>query len=55
MRSIGPETDTAAMTLPEGPRTGAETEATPASRSPTDWAQPRRRTAESMVALKAAP
>ena len=36
---------TAAITLPEGERTGAETEATPGSRSPTEWAQPRRRTA----------
>src|SRR3712207_5220989 len=31
-RSIGPDTLTAAMTLPEGERTGAETDATPASR-----------------------
>ena len=44
-RSIGPETLTAAMTFPEGERTGAETDATPGSRSPTEWAQPRRRTA----------
>ena len=55
MRSMGPEIDTAAMTLPLAPRTGAETLATPGSRSPTDWAHPRRRTAESMVALKRAP
>src|SRR5690625_1694224 len=34
----------AASTGPEPLRTGADTEATPASRSPTDWAQPRRRT-----------
>jgi hypothetical protein len=46
-RSIGPEIDTAAMTRPDGPRTGAETEATPGSRSPTLCAQPRRRTADS--------
>ena len=55
MRSMGPEIEIAATTLPPGPRTGAETEATPGSRSPTDWAQPRRRTAESMVAVKRAP
>ena len=29
------------MILPLGERTGAETEATPCSRSPTDWAHPR--------------
>src|SRR5690606_19803937 len=50
-RSIGPETDTEAITLPEGLRTGADTEATPASRSATDWAQPRRRTAANDTAL----
>ena len=44
-RSSGPETETAAITLPEGERTGADTEATPASRSPTDCAQPRLRIA----------
>ncbi len=55
MRSMGPEMDSAARTRPEGPRTGADTEATPGSRSPTDCAQPRRRTSESMVALKEAP
>ena len=49
-RSSGPDTDTAAMILPEGERTGADTEATPASRSPTDWAHPRRRMPESAVA-----
>ena len=54
-RSIGPETETAATTRFEGPRTGAETEATPGSRSPIDWAQPRRRTPESAVAVKRAP
>ena len=32
-RSSGPDTDTAAMILPLGERTGAETEATPCSRS----------------------
>src|SRR4029453_11795106 len=32
-RSIGPDTLTAAMTLPEGERTGADTDATPGSRS----------------------
>ena len=54
-RSMGPEIDTAATTRPDGPRTGAETDATPASRSPTLWAQPRRRTPERVVAVKAAP
>ena len=49
-RSSGPDTDTAATTLPEGERTGAETEPTPGSRSPTLWAQPRRRTADSSAA-----
>ena len=41
------------MTLPEGDRTGAETEATPASRSPTDWDQPRLRTAARVTSEKA--
>ena len=54
-RSIGPEIDTAAMTRPEGERTGADTEATPGSRSPTLCAQPRRRTPDSAVAVNAAP
>ena len=49
-RSIGPDTLTAAMTLPEGERTGADTDATPGSRSPTECAQPRRRTAASATA-----
>ena len=49
-RSRGPETETAATTLPEGERTGADTEPTPGSRSPTLWAQPRRRTADSSAA-----
>src|SRR3954470_12949436 len=53
-RSIGPETETAAITLPEGERTGAETDATPCSRSPTECAQPRRRTPASAAALKVA-
>ena len=43
IRSSGPDTDTAAITLPEGERIGADTEATPCSRSPTLCAQPRRR------------
>lgn len=55
MRSTGPEIETAAITRPDGPRTGADTEATPTSRSDTDWAQPRRRTAERMVAVNFAP
>src|SRR5215218_8149891 len=54
-RSIGPDTLTAAMTLPDGERTGAETEATPGSRSPTEWAQPRRRTAARATAEKRLP
>ena len=45
---------TAATTLPDGPRTGAETDATPASRSATLCAQPRRRTPASTVAVKRA-
>ena len=53
-RSSGPETDTAATTLPEGERTPAETDATPSSRSPMLWAHPRRRTAASAAAEKAA-
>ena len=36
IRSMGPEIEMAATTLPPGARTGAETEATPGSRSPTD-------------------
>ena len=47
-------TDTAAITLPEGERTGAETDATPCSRSPTDCDQPRRRMPASAVAQYAA-
>ena len=54
-RSMGPETETAATTRLEGPRTGAETDATPGSRSPMDWAQPRRRTPDRAVAVKRAP
>ena len=51
-RSSGPETDTAAMTLPDGERTGADTEATPASRSPTLCAQPRRRMPDRVVGVE---
>ena len=54
-RSIGPETDTEATTFPEAERIGADTEATPGSRSPTLWAQPRRRTADSVAAVNFAP
>jgi len=43
------------ITFPLVPRTGADTLATPGSRSPTDCAQPRRLTADSIVALKRAP
>ncbi len=53
-RSSGPDTETAAMILPEGERIGADTEATPCSRSPTDWAQPRRRMPARAVAENAA-
>src|SRR3954451_10910707 len=53
-RSSGPDTETAAITLPLGERTGADTEATPCSRSPMDWAQPRRRIPDSAVAENAA-
>ena len=45
---------TAAITLPLGERTGADTDATPASRSATDCAQPRRRTVDSATAEKLA-
>src|SRR5215475_13197534 len=41
-RSIGPDTETAASTRPPGPRTGADTDATPGSRSAAVAAQPRR-------------
>ena len=53
-RSSGPLTDTAATILPLGERTGADTDATPCSRSPTDCAQPRRRMPDSAAAEKAA-
>src|SRR5499427_9778553 len=49
-RSIGPDTDAAAITFPPCPRTGADTDATPGSRSATLAAQPRRRTWASAVA-----
>src|SRR5271165_36661 len=54
-RSIGPDTETAAMTRPPGPRTGADTEATPGSRSAAVAAQPRLRTWASVVAVNLAP
>src|SRR5262245_46350649 len=50
-RSIGPETDVAAITFPPCPRTGADTDATPGSRSATLAAHPRRRTWDSAVAV----
>src|SRR5579863_1679225 len=53
-RSMGPETETAATTRPPGPRTGADTDATPASRSATLAAQPRRRTWASAAAVNLA-
>ncbi len=43
------------MTRPDGPRTGAEIDATPISRSETDCAHPRLRTADRFVAVKLAP
>ena len=39
--------------MPPGERTGADTEATPCSRSPTDCAKPRRRTPDSAAAENA--
>src|SRR5690606_25092298 len=48
MRSIGPDTDTAATTLPDESLTGADTLATPGSRSATLCAQPRLRTSSSV-------
>ena len=42
------ETETAATTSPAWSRTGADTLATPASRSAALWAQPRRRTSASV-------
>src|SRR5207302_7930102 len=50
-RSIGPDTETAASTRPAGPRTGADTVATPGSRSAAVATQPRRRTWASVVAV----
>jgi hypothetical protein len=47
-RSRGPLTLSAATTRPSRARTGADTEATPGSRSATDCAQPRRRTSDSV-------
>jgi hypothetical protein len=49
--SIGPDTDTAAITVPRPSRTGAETLATPGSRSATLCAQPRLRTSASVRSL----
>lgn len=49
---VGPEIDTAATTRPDGPRTGADTEATPGSRSPNNSAPTAaRRTADRAVAF----
>src|SRR5215468_2902775 len=53
-RSIGPDTDVAAITFPPCPRTGADTDATPGSRSATLAAHPRRRTWASAVAVNLA-
>src|SRR3954462_15992954 len=55
-RSRGPETDTAATTVPSAANTGADTDATPVSRSATLSAQPQRGTvvnveAENFAAL----
>lgn len=52
---MGPLIETAATTRPPAPRTGADTEATPASRSATLCAQPRRRTPDRAVAVNFAP
>ena len=51
---IGPEMDSAATTSPVPSRTGADTDATPASRCPTDWAQPRRRTSTKLRSVNLA-
>ena len=48
IRSIGPDTDTAAITAPRPSRTGAETLATPGSRSAALCAHPRLRTSASV-------
>jgi hypothetical protein len=42
------------MTLPDGDLTGADTDATPGSRSPTDCAQPRLRMLDKAAAEKTA-
>ncbi len=54
MRSIGPDTDTAAITAPRPSRTGAETLATPGSRSAALCAQPRLRTSASVRSVNLA-
>src|SRR2546421_1172598 len=54
-RSIGPDTETAARTRPPGPRTGADTDATPGSRSAAVEAQPRLRTRARVAAVTFAP
>jgi hypothetical protein len=46
--------DSAATTAPLPARTGADTDATPASRWPTDWAQPRRRTSTNVRSVNLA-
>ena len=53
-RSTGPEIETAPSTAPVASRTGADSEATPGSRSATLCAQPRRRTSSSVRAVKLA-
>ena len=53
-RSTGPETETAPSTAPEPSRTGADSDATPGSRSAMLCAQPRRRTSSSVRAVKLA-
>ena len=53
-RSIGPETEMAATTVPSAEWTGADTEATPGSRSATLCAQPRLRTPASAAGVNAA-
>lgn len=52
---MGPDADTAAIIRPEGASTGADTDATPDSRSDTDCAQPRRRTVANVARVKEAP
>ena len=55
IRSSGPDTLTAPSSAPSGPSTGADTDATPCSRSATECAHPRRRTSARVRAVNADP